>query len=149
MTDDPRSVHLEALKKDFSDYIKDEMVFNQSAFPDGMDELLVVLVDNRLTLGFPQSVDVSQVSLNFQSSMSTRVPELKQLMYDKEYGTWLSFQLFFDEKGSHLFLFNYDEPVDGILTHYESVSFLNELRRFPRALSTVPEWWRNKLVDTQ
>lgn len=114
------------------------------------DEIKCVLVDNKLTIVFPPSINVKDVTPEYQAFMSSKVPDLKRFMYDEQLGVWLSFSLMFNlNDESFLFLFNYDEPVDIYSLVYDDTSYLKELKLFPRDEKYLPSWWQQRISFLQ
>jgi len=126
--------------------ILEEATFNHRAFPSGdIDEVFVVLLFNKLTIAFPNRVVVPQISHNFQINFTSAILELKKLMYDPEFGVWMSFSLHLGINDSFFFLFNYEEPIDILTEAYDDQVYRDELNQWTRSEENIPEWWRQKI----
>ena len=140
-----RTETIERLKQQIFTLVRDEVVNNRYAFPDGIEEVLVLNLDSRGTIVFPASVDIQSVSPDFPVLMNLPINELKRFTYDNEFGAWISFSLFINlENNTSLFTFNYDEEK---LQHnvYGPLAWSNELALFPRFNQNIPAWWKAKL----
>ena len=115
-------------------------------FSSTFDEIKCILLDNKLTIVFPPTVETENISPEYQKVMAMLVPELKRFMYDMELGVWISFSLMFNiADDSFLFLFNYDEPVDLYSLAYNDEAYAKELSLWPRHDKYIPSWWRNRI----
>lgn len=115
-------------------------------FSSTFDEIKCILLDNKLTIVFPPTVETGNISPEYQKHMSMLVPELKRFMYDMELGVWISFSLMFNmADDSFLFLFNYDEPVDMYSLVYNDEAYAKELELWPRHGKYIPLWWSNRI----
>jgi hypothetical protein len=75
------------------------------------------------------------------------VEELKQLMWTPERGTWLELEFTADRAAGQLSPgFNYNlEPAGDPLA---AEDYVEELRRFPRAVEPLPEWLAQRVAES-
>lgn len=137
---------VEQHKSEIHQLLLNEATTNHNAFPNGdIDELMVVLIYNKLIIAFTEQVIVPQISPMFQVNLTSAILNLKKMMHDSEYGVWISFNIKFGINGSYYFLFNYEDSLDTVVGTYDPQVYKDELKQWPRTSDNVPDWWKQKL----
>lgn len=77
-------------------------------------------------------------------AMTTTIefPDLQELMYSPEKGTWFSATCVVEPPGSFSYAFNYDDQPKFEEAYEEPLeeSWIKELRRHPRPWALIPSW---------
>lgn len=65
---------------------------------------------------------------------------LHKAMYEPGKGTWFSMECTVEPSGEYHFTFNYNQPATFGDREPTDESWINDLRRYPRAWDNIPDW---------
>lgn len=92
--------------------------------------------------------DGSTATVEIPAELKSGFQELRELMYEKNRGTWFSAQLDLVAGREHETRFNYDEDPQW-WPDVPAVAFSSDLAEFPRDPEHIPPWLQEKLTQAE